>query len=1458
MAVLAASMARAKHAKRRQGVDDIFEGPDGDYAAEIGSPKYAQLEEEDIATPAAGMARVWLQMARQTREARAASAARSGDVVAASPSAPSQAHSRRTRSHGVAGPAASVPTQTAAPLPGSASAAEAVGVPASAARRGLPNDDRDSGSSSDTSLDYMTLSDSGSSSKDFVSPRRFEVFLERTGSEAWGFSWKVGAHARRRLIVASIASGSPAERWNQRRHASAQQPLQRGDKLVSVNGVASFNEIQQELGSAVGVRLRFVRPVAVSSLRGDGLAANVLPGIPAARPRAALDSACAVPRATGVDGSDMTEFECRVKNSFIDIALFDEEDCQDDRHTQSEPASFQIPRRGPVPYVACGDRHGRELTQPRRLPRSHLSESVESPSSTVLVPRTPSTSDVERSFAPGSQPTVDTPGVMPPIFSCDLGVDAAVAATPPSASMVDTGVVHIIPAGGRVCDADEESAFMLSFNEWVGSHSSETPAAEPSQQPLLPSMLCADTICGGESPPEAALVGRHALITGLVNSPEFNNCWCEIEAYDADMQRFAVRLLSSFGEKVVNCSGAGGEGHILSTAMIRVENLLIVQQLGLLADMPLDASPPAIVGASYLAHQGLPPWASAREAEMSMWHTSPVDDSCVSAVTAELAGAAGSWWPEDHEEIDDRHVAGLVSTASALAELESSMLSGGSLVPPPIYEALQPPKEEALSRGMTPCLVVPWETTIAPSQHQKVLDNFTAATTATASFCQGSNFAPEQTHLEVARPLLQLIAEPPATLRATQQPSLPPAPPMQMPQQSLMPPLSMVAPPPLAPPVLGAVPGGFAFYPPPPPPPPDVDAAECTSLGPFLADEVPSAIAFCPALAVPSSAPGAREVFSGVLRGGEGSSVGSQEDGRSTTNQGAPPRSSASMDERGGQRENVEKEEEAVKDEDVHDKLGEANEEVVMEEEAQEDADVGMEEIGVVKDEDVHDKLGEANEEVVMEEEAQEDADVGMEEIGVEKEEEEVAEIVEEQELEQMKEKNMDEEQTKKEVEEEADREDEVRALGHVNVADGHANPEGACLEPSIGRFPSGVPHRGGDASRGAPLILEAELREASVDSALATTTAIDSASSLCFGAQDVEEGPQLARLHGEPLARAAQVAVPLEDVPITSASNVGEESFGGSRGGYSDDSGASDREQIATPVGDAEPVMPSTGVVGVKTLPRQSDGQAKKASEPRVAGPRWRPTLRRRVANLAKVSAGLAAPPPGLDTLAQPSPVSASSPGSDGVLSGAAMARSSAKDATGGPPRSSSELTEIPVPGGTVAAATEEKASAKATAPVAQRRRRGKSKGGRIGGVVGEVGGSSAVVGCSSSGASCKSVTTEEQRRRAITPAPRSKPHQSSGLGVSGEASRSNAYSSCDYDGVSLVGGANSGTGRAANKGSQAEGGGSINMGVDACSKGGVDARPDPTPSRCSLATTAGSAQASSASRWRPTLRRQ
>lgn len=93
----------------------------------------------------------------------------------------------------------------------------------------------------------------------------FQVRLERKSGEAWGFAWHVGAHAAKRLLVAGVDPASPAGLWGAFQSHRGLRGIERGDELLSVNGMAEHGTMRRELVAAAEVDLIFRRADAAGS-----------------------------------------------------------------------------------------------------------------------------------------------------------------------------------------------------------------------------------------------------------------------------------------------------------------------------------------------------------------------------------------------------------------------------------------------------------------------------------------------------------------------------------------------------------------------------------------------------------------------------------------------------------------------------------------------------------------------------------------------------------------------------------------------------------------------------------------------------------------------------------------------------------------------------------------------------------------------------------------------------------------------------------------------------------------------------------------------------------------------------------------------------------------------------------------------------------------------------------------
>merc|ERR1719221_499792 len=144
--------------------------------------------------------------------------------------------------------------------------------------------------------------------------------LRRCTGERWGLKWKAGSRVRQRLVVAGIACGSPAARWNQQRRDEGLAGIRHGLEVVEVNGVRGYELIVQALYSAEVAKVHFASPRSAKKAstkyvpvtrRAVELLQRPLPSLPP------------VPLAW------------EVKNSFLEVVASGDD--SEELHTQSEP-----------------------------------------------------------------------------------------------------------------------------------------------------------------------------------------------------------------------------------------------------------------------------------------------------------------------------------------------------------------------------------------------------------------------------------------------------------------------------------------------------------------------------------------------------------------------------------------------------------------------------------------------------------------------------------------------------------------------------------------------------------------------------------------------------------------------------------------------------------------------------------------------------------------------------------------------------------------------------------------------------------------------------------------------------------------------------------------------------------------------------------------------------------------
>lgn len=117
-------------------------------------------------------------------------------------------------------------------------------------------------------------------------------------------------------------------------------------------------------------------------------------------------------------------------------------------------------------------------------------------------------------------------------------------------------------------DGDSGSEDPDQNEQMDAARSIRVPTAESSRIPLPSSTLSSSfpvqpAVENTMSVETQELVGKRVLISGLVRSPEYNMQWGRVESYDAELQRYLVRMLL----------GNSGEAQVL--AKLRRENLIV-------------------------------------------------------------------------------------------------------------------------------------------------------------------------------------------------------------------------------------------------------------------------------------------------------------------------------------------------------------------------------------------------------------------------------------------------------------------------------------------------------------------------------------------------------------------------------------------------------------------------------------------------------------------------------------------------------------------------------------------------------------------------------------------------------------------------------------------------------------------------------------------------------------------
>jgi len=619
----------------------------GKYRLESGgSPKYAHLNRDDIASPAAHIVRHWLNEARALRGARHAAPA--------------------TRA-----------SHTEALL-------AAIG-------------DTSSAGGGDCQSDGVSMSDADSIWD--VAARRFEVSLKRAdASTDWGLTWNVGARARRRLVLASVSSGSPAGLWSKEQGDARLPSLRRGDKLVSTNGLAGRSAIEHELAMATTVQLCFLR-LEVSPPAGGEDGSVVQIG------KQSLPTLISNPR-------DM--MGCRVKNSFIEFgATSCEEDSQEDRHAHSDP--------GPTGATPQLRRPSLEKISVMSPVESETSDCESRITLTDERAASPTGSPVARVVTPPLSPLASPAGSVPPTPDASVGLRASPLHSPVLDPSLASGHAHLyhlpsnqplstspfgmlplslptvvppatlpLPCGqwDQLQQSQHQDASRQALVGHTGSYDN-APAGAPLDLNAIAGQAMLDFAMG--------LIGKTCWISGLINSPQFNGKWCLVDDYDADIHRFTVRVLSE------------SETEVPVVAKVRAENLMILPEppplpshvYGAGVDLAFSqmASPPELMTAEDIQAQ------SQQQFGLAWYSQYGVMDSVQ--------------WPSNH-------------VADDFANIHMSMPQQGSCLlnyPPEVSAMLNyPPEVSASSRSFQPVAGVAASSAscashvVAPRSRRKALD----------------------------------------------------------------------------------------------------------------------------------------------------------------------------------------------------------------------------------------------------------------------------------------------------------------------------------------------------------------------------------------------------------------------------------------------------------------------------------------------------------------------------------------------------------------------------------------------------------------------------------------------------------------------------------------------------------------------------------------------------------------
>lgn len=94
---------------------------------------------------------------------------------------------------------------------------------------------------------------------------KYDVILSKTSPrKEWGFKWNMAALAKGQMEVNDVQRDSPCDLWNreQLRLERRDRMVRRGDRLISVEGKSTRNEMQKLLKEDMGLTMIFQQTAA--------------------------------------------------------------------------------------------------------------------------------------------------------------------------------------------------------------------------------------------------------------------------------------------------------------------------------------------------------------------------------------------------------------------------------------------------------------------------------------------------------------------------------------------------------------------------------------------------------------------------------------------------------------------------------------------------------------------------------------------------------------------------------------------------------------------------------------------------------------------------------------------------------------------------------------------------------------------------------------------------------------------------------------------------------------------------------------------------------------------------------------------------------------------------------------------------------------------------------------------